>query len=86
MWISARPSAVVGVAQALAGHAEVSFCAVTTGPSNIVAAVICRDARHLYRYLTEQVGALSAIERLEAAPLIRTIKRNGAVLPAECGS
>jgi DNA-binding Lrp family transcriptional regulator len=81
LWISARPSAVVCVAQALAGHAEVSFCAVTTGPSNIVAAVICRDARRLYRYLTEQVGALNEIERLEAAPLIRTIKRNGAVLP-----
>lgn len=81
LWMSVRPSAVVGVAQALAGHAEVSFCAVTTGPSNLVAAVICRDSRHLYRYLTERVGALEAIDRVEAAPLIRTVKRNGAVLP-----
>ena len=81
LWMSVRPSAVVDVAQALAGHTEVSFCAVTTGPSNLVAAVICRDARHLYRYLTEQVGALREIDRVEAAPLIRTVKRNGAVLP-----
>jgi DNA-binding Lrp family transcriptional regulator len=81
LWISVRPSAVVAVAQALAGHTEVSFCAVTTGPSNVVAAIICRDSRHLYRYLTEQVGALPDIDRVEAAPLIRTVKRNGAVLP-----
>ncbi|HJP76052.1 MAG TPA: AsnC family transcriptional regulator [Pseudonocardiaceae bacterium] len=81
LWMSVRPSAVVSVAQALAGHAEVSFCAVTTGPSNLVAAVVCRDSRHLYRYLTEQVGALDAIDRVEAAPLIRTVKRSGAVLP-----
>jgi DNA-binding Lrp family transcriptional regulator len=82
LWMSVRPSAVVHVAQALAGHAEVSFCAVTTGPSNLVASVICRDSRHLYRYLTEQVGALTDIDRVETAPLIRTVKRNGALLPA----
>ena len=82
LWLSVRPSAVVAVAQALAGHAEVSFCAVTTGPSNVVAAVICRDSRHLYRYLTERIGGLEAIDRVEAAPLIRTVKRNGALLPA----
>jgi DNA-binding Lrp family transcriptional regulator len=80
--MSVRPSAVVGVAQALAGHAEVSFCAVTTGPSNLVAFLVCRDSRHLYRYLTEQVGALTDIDRVETAPLIRTVKRNGALLPA----
>jgi hypothetical protein len=43
--------------------------------------VICRDSRHLYRYLTERIGALDAIDRVETAPLIRTVKRNGALLP-----
>jgi DNA-binding Lrp family transcriptional regulator len=81
LWMSVRPSAVASVAQALVSHAEVSFCAVTTGPSNIVAAVICRDSRHLNRYLTEQVGALDAIDRMEATALTRTVKRSGAVLP-----
>ncbi len=56
-----RPAAVVSVAQALAGHAEVSFCAVTTGPSNL--------------------GPRSSAA-METAPLIRTVKRNGALLPA----
>lgn len=52
-------------------------------PPDILVAptVICRDSRHLYRYLTERIGALDAIDRVETAPLIRTVKRNGALLP-----
>ncbi|MBB5775805.1 hypothetical protein [Nonomuraea jabiensis] len=38
-------------------------------------------ARALYRYLTESLGALPAIGRIETAPIIRTVKRFGAVLP-----
>ncbi|MYW05225.1 Lrp/AsnC family transcriptional regulator [Streptomyces sp. SID3343] len=78
LWMSVRPSGLLGVGQALAGHPEVSFAALTTGPSNLVAAVNCRDAEDLCRYLTERVGALDAIRTLESAPVIRTLKRAGA--------
>lgn len=81
LWMSVRPSALVTVAEALAAHREVSFAAVTTGPTNLVVAVICRDMPDLYRYLTERIGALDEITHVETAPVVRTIKRNGAVLP-----
>jgi DNA-binding Lrp family transcriptional regulator len=81
LWMSARPSALVTVAEALAAHREVSFAAVTTGPTNLVAAVICRDFPDLYRYLTERISALDGVTHVETAPVVRTVKRNGAVLP-----
>jgi DNA-binding Lrp family transcriptional regulator len=81
LWMSVRPSGLVKVAKALAKHKEVSFAAVTTGPTNLVATVICRDARDLYRYLTERVSALDEVHTMETAPVVRTVKRNGAMLP-----
>ncbi|MCP2164363.1 DNA-binding transcriptional regulator, Lrp family [Goodfellowiella coeruleoviolacea] len=81
LWMSVRPAGLVGVANTLAGHAEVSFVAVTTGPTNLVATVVCRDSHGLYRYLTERVAALEAVRDVETAPVIRTVKRAGAVLP-----
>jgi DNA-binding Lrp family transcriptional regulator len=81
LWMSVRPSAIVTVAEALAAHNEVSFAAVTTGPTNLVVAVICRDFADLYRYLTERIGALDDVTHVETAPVVRTVKRNGTVLP-----
>ncbi|MGW2425823.1 Lrp/AsnC family transcriptional regulator [Streptomyces sp. NPDC001709] len=81
LWMSVAPSDLVSVANTLAQHPEVSFAAVTTGSTNLMAAVICRDTRDLYRYLTERIPVLDAIRHLETAPVIRTVKRAGAVLP-----
>ncbi|GAA0731176.1 AsnC family transcriptional regulator [Dactylosporangium roseum] len=80
LWMSVRPSALVAVATELSTHPEVSFAAVTTGPTNLVAAVICRDSRDLYRYLTERVASLDDVHALETAPVNRTVKRNGTIL------
>jgi DNA-binding Lrp family transcriptional regulator len=80
LWMSVRPAKLVSVGEALARHPEVSFAAATTGPANLMAAVTCRDTPALYRYLTERVGALDGVERLETAPVIRTVKRAGAML------
>ncbi|MFG2864406.1 Lrp/AsnC family transcriptional regulator [Streptomyces sioyaensis] len=82
LWMSVPPVALARTADAVAQHPEVSFAAMTTGPSNLVAAVSCRDADGLSRYLTERVGALDAVRSLESAPVIRTLKRSGAPLPA----
>lgn len=62
------------------GHLEVTFAAATTGPTNLMAGVVCRDDQALYRYLTERIGPLEGVERLETAPVIRTVKRAGTVL------
>ncbi|MFB9924948.1 Lrp/AsnC family transcriptional regulator [Amycolatopsis halotolerans] len=81
LWMVVRPSAVVSVAESLAEHDEVQFAAVTTGPTNLVAAIACRNAAHLYEYLTERVGSLDGIRQMETAPVVRTVKRSGSLLP-----
>lgn len=82
IWLSVPPSALEEVGQALAQHPEVAFAAATTGPSNVVASVVCRDGQELYRYTVERLGALTAIQHAETAPVIRTVKSAGAVLPS----
>ncbi|MEV6872988.1 Lrp/AsnC family transcriptional regulator [Amycolatopsis sp. NPDC051128] len=81
LWISVRPSELTAVASAMAGHPEVSLVAQTTGPTNLLAAINCRDAVDLARYLSERIASLDAIHSLETAPVIRTVKRAGALLP-----
>ncbi|MEU1786095.1 Lrp/AsnC family transcriptional regulator [Streptomyces sparsogenes] len=81
LWMSVRPSRLAAVASAMAEHPEVSLVAMTTGPTNLLGAVNCRDGRHLARYLTERIASLHAIRAMETAPVIRTVKRAGAPLP-----
>jgi DNA-binding Lrp family transcriptional regulator len=83
LWMSVQPSELVSVGEALNGHSEVTFAAATTGPSNLMAAVTCRDTPGLYRYLTERIGRLEAVQHVETAPVIRTVKRAGAILPLQ---
>jgi DNA-binding Lrp family transcriptional regulator len=79
LWMSVRPADLASVGRALAGHVEITFAAATTGPTNLMAGVVCRDDQALYHYLTERIGALKGVERLETAPVIRTVKRAGPV-------
>jgi DNA-binding Lrp family transcriptional regulator len=80
LWMSVRPAELAAVGRALADHVEVTFATATTGPTNLMAGVVCRDDQALYRYLTDRIGALEGVERLETAPVIRTVKRAGTVL------
>jgi DNA-binding Lrp family transcriptional regulator len=80
--MSVRPSALVFAATALAGHPEVSFAAVTTGRTNLMAAIICKDHADLYRYLTERVASLEGVDHVEMATVDRTVKRAGSALPS----
>ena len=82
LWLTVRPSGLVDVAQTLSTHPEVSFAGVTTGATNLMAEVSCADDAHLYRYLTERVAALDAIQTLETAPVLRTLKRIGTLTGA----
>ncbi|MFG2532841.1 Lrp/AsnC family transcriptional regulator [Streptomyces sp. NPDC048516] len=80
LWMSVQPSELTAVATAMAGHPEASLVAMTTGPTNLLAAVNCRDAQDLSRYLTERIASLDAIRTIETAPVIRTLKRAGTLL------
>lgn len=77
LWASVPPAHLAATGEALADQPEVAFCASTTGTSNLMASVVCRDNRHLHRYLTERLGALPQITGIEVAPVIRVVKRAG---------
>ncbi|MFD1541954.1 Lrp/AsnC family transcriptional regulator [Nonomuraea guangzhouensis] len=80
LWIAARPAKAVEVGEALARHPEIAFASLTTGPTNLLAALNCRDPRDLGHYLTERLAPLEAITTMETAPIIRTVKRAGPLL------
>ncbi|MFJ4918820.1 Lrp/AsnC family transcriptional regulator [Streptomyces sp. NPDC088725] len=75
LWITAAPSALATVGQALAAHPEVAFASATSGGSNLVAVVVCRDTASVYRYLSEGVGGLEGVQHVECAPVLRTVKQ-----------
>ncbi|WP_349258282.1 Lrp/AsnC family transcriptional regulator [Stackebrandtia sp.] len=74
LWMSVSPSQLSAVGAALATHREIGFAAATTGPSNLIAAVVCRDVHDLYEYVSSRLGALPAVQRVETAPIIRSVK------------
>jgi DNA-binding Lrp family transcriptional regulator len=69
------PSHLAAVGQAVAKFPEVAYAIATTGPANLAAVAVCRDEAELYRFLTEKIGALPGVERVETAPVIRTVKQ-----------
>ncbi|WP_229758992.1 Lrp/AsnC family transcriptional regulator [Peterkaempfera bronchialis] len=73
LWMQVAPAHLDAVATELAGHRELALVAATTGPTNLVAHALCRDAEELHRYLIHEV-ALDAIARIETAPVLRTYK------------
>ncbi len=74
-WITAAPSALSSVGQALAAHPGTAYVAATTGSSNLVAVVICSSTPELYRYLSECVGALDGVRHVETVPSLRLVKQ-----------
>ena len=81
LWMTVAPSRLAAVGEAVAGHPETAHAGAMTGNANLVASVVCADARELYTYLTTRIGALDGITSLETSPVIRVVKREGALLP-----
>jgi DNA-binding Lrp family transcriptional regulator len=80
LWMAVPPSELGAVGKALAGFPEVAYAAATTGPANLAACAVCRDEPGLYEFLTRKVGGIPAIERIETAPIIRTVKQASVLL------
>lgn len=72
--LSVAPEWLDATGQALAEHPEVAFAATTTGSTNLVAAVVCRDPAGLHAYITNRLAGLRGIHAIETAPVIRTVK------------
>ncbi|MEV6302593.1 AsnC family transcriptional regulator [Actinoplanes sp. NPDC051861] len=79
LWLSVAPSRVAAVGELLRGHDEVVFAAATTGPTNVQVTAVCPDMPAFYRYLTERIGTLEGVERIESAPVLKHVKQLGAV-------
>jgi DNA-binding Lrp family transcriptional regulator len=75
LFLLVPPSHLAEAGTALAKFPEVAYVTATTGPSNLAACVVCRDEERLYEFLTARVGALPGVERVETAPIIRTVKQ-----------
>ena len=41
----------------------------------MTACAVCRSQEELYEFLTDKIGALPGVERVETAPVIRTVKQ-----------
>jgi DNA-binding Lrp family transcriptional regulator len=79
LWLSVEPARLEEAGNALAAHPEIPFAAATTGPTNLVASAVLRDAQHLYEYLTGELAGLPGVSSVQTAPVIRTLKRTGAI-------
>lgn len=80
LWLSVPPSHLAEVGSTLARFPEVAYATATTGPANLAACAVCRDEESLYEFLTAKVGALPGVQRVETAPIIRTVKQASPVL------
>jgi DNA-binding Lrp family transcriptional regulator len=80
LFLSVPPSHLADVGSALAKFPEVAYVTATTGPANLAACTVCRDEESLYEFLTAKVGALPGVERVETAPIIRTVKQASPVM------
>ena len=75
LWLSVSPSDLTAVGAALAKFPEVAYVAATTGPANLAACAVCCDETEFYEFLTAKAGALPGVQRVETAPIIRTVKQ-----------
>ncbi|MEU8634326.1 Lrp/AsnC family transcriptional regulator [Amycolatopsis sp. NPDC048633] len=75
LWLAVAPAQVTTVAEALSADDETAHVAATTGPHHLLAVVVCRTPDDLYAYVTERVGALPGVERIETATVSAYTKR-----------
>ncbi len=75
MWLTIPPAQLAGVAAELVRDPETAFVGATTGASNLMAVIICRDESALFDYITGRIGTLGAIDRVETVPITAYAKR-----------
>ncbi|MFI9508072.1 Lrp/AsnC family transcriptional regulator [Nocardia sp. NPDC052566] len=76
LWLAVAPGRLAEVARTLADDAEAAFVGATTGPHNLFAIVVCRDADAVFDYVADRVGALPGVQRVDTAPITRIVKRD----------
>lgn len=80
LWMTTSPAHLDAVGTALAKVSGMNFVAAISGPHNLMASVICRDHRHLYQVITQEIGAIPGVGSLEVSPRMRTVKQAGSMV------
>jgi DNA-binding Lrp family transcriptional regulator len=80
LWLHVAPAHLQRVGEELARHDEVAFACATSGPHNIMAIVICRDAEDFYRYLTTRVAAITGIDAYNVSIRVRRLKQAASLI------
>lgn len=86
LWVTVAPASLEEVGTTVAAHSPVALAVATSGSANLLLAVACHDALDLYRYLARDLGPLPGVRAIETAPIIRNIKRAGALLEPTPGA
>ncbi|TLF72550.1 Lrp/AsnC family transcriptional regulator [Nocardia cyriacigeorgica] len=76
LWLTVAPARLTAVGGELAADPEVAFVGATTGSHNLLVFTVCRDARALFDYVTERVGSLAGVDRVDTADVWRIVKRS----------
>ncbi|WP_435590287.1 Lrp/AsnC family transcriptional regulator [Nocardia sp. bgisy118] len=75
LWLTVAPRHLTAVGAALIEDPEIAFAGAITGPHNIIAVAVCRDADAVFDYVVDRVGALPGVTRLDTAAVTRYAKR-----------
>ena len=59
---------------------QVALAAATSGDTNLLLGVGCHDSAGLYDYVAHRLGPVDGVQAVQKAPVIRTVKRAGALL------
>ena len=81
LWLSVPPSELNSVGEAFGKFPEVAYAAAITGAFNLLVVAACRDEEAFYTFLTERVGALPGVGRVETSPVLRTLKQSSPIPP-----
>jgi DNA-binding Lrp family transcriptional regulator len=78
LWLKIEPAHLEAAGRTVAGHPEVPYAVATTGPTNLTVSAVFRDTRQLYAYLTTRLAGIPGLQSVETAPIIGTVKKEGA--------
>jgi DNA-binding Lrp family transcriptional regulator len=80
VWLATAPRHLVEIAEQVAAHPEVASVSAISGRNNLMAVVICRDADHLYSYLTAKLGRIAHIRSYHVSIRTQRLKQAGSLV------
>lgn len=80
LWTTVAPGHLDEVGWQVARLPQTGYAAAVSGSANLAISVVCRDSSELYRYLSQEIGAIGAVQAVELSPVIRRVKQHGSVM------